>query len=394
MAMIAHDIGWQVFGSDISVSPMTDELTKLNAQFNIGVQDGTYLKQVNQTQKIDYFVYSSAIKEGHPELELAKELNIKCIKRDDLINLILDRQNLKMLAVAGTHGKTTTTAMVAWLLTQFNEPISYSIGSTINFGNSGSWQSGSEYFIYEADEYDRNFLNFNPYLSLITNVDYDHPDIYPTQEDYVIAFKQFESRSKFIILPVNEKDIIPGIKLNGLHNRKNATAAILAVQKIYPELELRSLLEIINDFPGTGRRMERIADKIYSDYAHTPEELKSSMQMLSEMFDQENIIAVYQPHQNARQVEIIEDGGYGESLSLASKIYWLPTYLTRENQTEALQPAQLMASLSNSGLAESAQMNDELITKLKVEHSLGSVIVFFGAGDIDAWARENLNKLI
>jgi UDP-N-acetylmuramate--alanine ligase len=391
--MVAKNCGWKVNGSDLISSPITDELSKLNINFRIGEQDDKYILSINSKNKIDYFVHSSAIKDGNPELEAAKKQNIKCIKRDYLINLILKEKKLNMVAVAGTHGKTTTTAMIAWISNQLNIPVSYSIGSTINFGPSGKFDPASQFFIYEADEYDKNFLNFSPYLSVITNVDYDHPDIYPTKEDYRQAFQQFKNQSQHVIELIGDQDIIPGIKLNGIHNRLNASLSIMAVLKIYPELKLGELIDIINHFPGTGRRMEKLAPRIYSDYAHTPTELKASMQMLREMFDNEILIAIYQPHQNLRQIEILNTGGYTDCLSLASKIYWLPTYLTRENSEDSLSPAQLIASLSNSGITELTDMNEALVTKIKQDYAESAVIIFFGAGFIDTWARTIVEKI-
>src|SRR5690606_5798559 len=111
-------------------------------------------------------------------------LGIKVAKRDELLARILHEKNLKLIAVAGTHGKTTTTGMMVWLLQQLGVPVSYSVGSTLSFGPSGKFDPKSEYFVYECDEFDRNFLHFHPYLSLITSVGYDHPDIYPTPENY------------------------------------------------------------------------------------------------------------------------------------------------------------------------------------------------------------------
>jgi UDP-N-acetylmuramate--alanine ligase len=394
LAMIAIDCGWEVFGSDLNYSPMVKELEQKGVKINIGSQDGEYLKNLNAQAPIDYFIYSSALSDDHPELIAAQKLNIKTIKRAELINFIIQNKNLKMLAVAGTHGKTTTTAMIVWILTKLNAPVSYSIGSTITFGFSGAYQPDSQYFIYEADEYDKNFLNFKPALSLITNVDYDHPDIYPTVENYIAAFNQFRAQSERVIDPIDENNLVAGLKLNGLHNRKNASQAIKAIRIIYPELDLGQIIEAANSYPGTGRRMEKLAKNIYSDYAHTPEELTSTMQMVSEMFDNEKITVVYQPHQNKRQQEILDSGGYKDALSLASKIYWLPTYLTRENKEDAIRAKNLISSLNNSGVVEASEMNQDLIAKLKLDYDNCSVIIFFGAGDIDAWARDNLNQII
>lgn len=322
---------------------------------------------------------------------MAKKLAVPCIKRDSLINIILQEKNLKMVAVAGTHGKTTTTAMIVWLMFKLNLPVSYSIGSTINFGLSGKFEPGSKFFIYEADEYDRNFLNFKPYLSLITNVDYDHPDIYRDRNDYVQAFERFKQQSSNVIKSEHISQFA-GLKLSG-HNKDNASLAINAVLKMVPNQDLEKLIEAASQFPGTGRRMENLADRIYSDYAHTPTELSSTMALIKEMYPETKVSTIYQPHQNQRQLEIVEAGGYKDALSLADKIYWLPTYLTRENSDLALTNLQLIETLSNKSSAEPAEMNSDLALKLSEDYRGGSAIIFFGAGDIDTWARAHVKQI-
>ena len=389
LAMIALDCGWKVYGSDIADSDFTEALSLRGAQIYIGQQDGIVLHGVKN--KIDYYVHSSAVKPGNPELETAKKLAVPCIKRDSLINIILQEKSLKMVAVAGTHGKTTTTAMIVWLMFKLNLPVSYSIGSTINFGPSGKFEPGSQFFIYEADEYDRNFLNFKPYLSLITNVDYDHPDIYRDRNDYVQAFEQFKQQSSNVIESEHISQFA-GLNLSG-HNKDNASLAINAVLKMVPNQDLEKLIEIASQFPGTGRRMESLADRIYSDYAHTPTELSSTMALIKEMYPETKVSIIYQPHQNQRQLEIVEVGGYKDVLSLADKIYWLPTYLTRENSDLALTNLQLIETLSNKSSAKPAEMNSDLALKLREDYRGESAIIFFGAGDIDAWVRDHVEQI-
>src|SRR5262249_17565674 len=121
---------------------------------------------------------------------------IRATKRDDFLNYFLQQKNLKLFAVAGTHGKTTTTAMAIWLFQQLGVPESHSVAAKSSFAEMGQFTPGSEYFIYEADEYDHNFLAFHPFVSIITGVDWDHPDIFPTRQEYQAAFRQFVGQSK------------------------------------------------------------------------------------------------------------------------------------------------------------------------------------------------------
>jgi len=164
---IARDAGHTIMGSDLTDSLITKELRSQGVMVNIG-QDGSFLQKSHTVTPIDWFVYTSALPDDHAELLLARELGIRMSKRDEFLAYILQEKDLKLIAIAGTHGKTTTTGMMVWLMKQLGLPVSYSVGTTISFGPSGQFDPKSEYFIYECDEYDRNFLNFHPYLSLIT----------------------------------------------------------------------------------------------------------------------------------------------------------------------------------------------------------------------------------
>ena len=130
---------------------------------------------------------------------MAREAGIRISKRDNLTEYLVQSLGLKMVAVAGTHGKTTTTSMIVWACLKLGLPVAYIVGSTLGFAPSGSYKEGDKYFIYEADEYDRNFLKFHPWLAVVTAVSYDHPDIYKTPEEYREAFSQFEGQSKKVI---------------------------------------------------------------------------------------------------------------------------------------------------------------------------------------------------
>ena len=183
LARIARDAGHTVTGSDLAENLVTEELRQAGITFTIG-QDGSYLREVHAASPLDWFVYTAALPADHPELALAKELGIRVSKRDEFLAEFLKEQNLKLIAISGTHGKTTTTGMTVWALKQLGVPVSYSVGSTLSFGPSGAFDPDSEYFVYECDEYDKNLLHFSPYLSLLTSIDYDHPDTYPTEEEY------------------------------------------------------------------------------------------------------------------------------------------------------------------------------------------------------------------
>lgn len=400
LAEIAADAGFTVQGSDQASGPIVDRLVARGIEVNIG-QDGTFLRAVHEAAPIDRFVYTAALPPTHPELVLAHELGIKAVKRDELLSEIIAAKNLKLIAVAGTHGKTTTTGMLVWALQKLGVPVSYSVGTTISFGPSGKFDPASEYFVYECDEYDRNFLHFQPYLSLITAVDYDHPDTYPTRDDYTDAFRQFIDQSKQVILWRADAEylkaapkhawVLPpndelALKLAGEHNRRNATLAIKGLEYLGIG-DATSRLATLESFPGTDRRFEKLADNLYSDYGHHPAEIAATLQLAHELSN--HVILVYQPHQNVRQHEIKD--AYTDIFELAEAIYWLPTYLSREDPNlPILTPAELTSNVTNLEAVHFADLNDELWQTIEQARSDGKLVLCMGAGTIDGWLRQKL----
>lgn len=395
LAEISHDAGYQVQGSDASDSLITRELQNRGIAVAIG-QDGRFLEDCHQQEPIDWFVHTAALPHDHPELRLARQLGIHTAKRDELLAHIIAEKNLKLIAIAGTHGKTTTTGMFVWALMQLGIPVSYSVGTTLSFGPSGKFDPASEYFVYECDEFDRNFLHFSPHLSLITSIDYDHPDTYPTESGYLEAFKQFgEQSTQLIAWQAQHGELFTEhldawilqepleINLPGAHNRHNATLVLKALEK----LGFEHAPTIVESFPGTNRRFEKLADNLYSDYGHHPVEIAATLQMARELSD--HVILVYQPHQNVRQHEIKDQ--YTTQFECADEVYWLPTYLSREDPHLAiLSPAELSAHVTNKDAVHIAEFDDELWRIIKQARSDDKLVLGMGAGSIDDWLRTSL----
>lgn len=395
LAEIAHDAGYHVTGSDRDESLMTTKLRKRGIEISID-QDGTFLNKQHALSSIDWFVYTSALPDDHPELLLAREQGIRTAKRDELLAHIITEKNLQLIAVAGTHGKTTTTGMIVWLAKYFGIPVSYSIGTTLSWGPSGRYVPGSKYFVYECDEFDRNFLHFTPSLSLVTSVEYDHPDTYPTSDDYFAAFRQFASQSESLVTwrelasvfgQLNTvtylDEIDPRLTLRGEHNRRNASLIIAAVEQF--GLPAKYAADGLNKFPGTNRRFEKLASNLYSDYGHTPTEIAATLQMARELSS--HVVLVYQPHQNIRQHEV-RDHYTNDVFNNAEAVYWLPTYLSREDPNlPILTPAELTNNLANIQIAD---LNDELWQHIQSAISQGKLVLCMGAGTIDGWVRTHL----
>ncbi len=421
LALIAKKAGYEVSGSDKQDSQYISNLKK-NGISNLYIgQSEADIAKIHAEHPIDWLVYSSALPKenpNHPELKFAIENNIKHSKRDELLNEILIQKKLNLIAVAGTHGKTTTTAMVIWLFRQLNIPVSYSVGAKISFGDMGSYDPESEYFVYECDEFDRNFLSFEPYMSLITGVTWDHHEIYPTRSEYQQAFSDFVGQSSQTVLwqedfeylgltpsdslLVQDSGLIKNkkyhIELPGLYNRLDAWLAIVAVNKL-TDTPVEKLIHLIDTFPGSSRRMEQIVKNLFSDYAHTPEKITGAMSVALEMAEKNNqkLVIVYEPltnrrmHYMASQHYSVFDG--------AAKIYWVPSYLAREDSSQhVLTPTELIKSLSPElqEIAKPMEFNDELEQTIKDHVGAGDMVVCLSGGggaSLDEWLRSKFGKV-
>lgn len=400
LSRIALGAGYDVCGSDKSPSLITDELEAAGIAISFD-QSGEYLQSEHKKAPFDWLIHTAALPNDHPELVLARELGIKTSKRDDLLAQIIADKDLKLIAVAGTHGKTTTTSMLVWVMHQLQIPVSYSVGSTLSFAPSGEFDENSQFFVYECDEFDRNFLHFSPEISVITSVDYDHPDTYPTEKSYLEAFHEFGEKSKKVIAwqensaifnPKNLtilNNVDQNITIPGEHNRKNATLIIEALKHMNISANKSAIYQAINSFPGSGRRFEKLADNLYSDYGHHPIEIRATLQMARELSDQ--VVLVYQPHQNVRQHEII-DQYTADIFRDADEVYWLPTYLTRENpDLPILTPQQLTKNINPEKL-HFAELDDNMWQNITTAQKSGKLVLCMGAGTIDGWIREQLAK--
>jgi UDP-N-acetylmuramate--alanine ligase len=412
LAMVAHQAGYRVSGSDKQDSQYIAYLKKYGiSDIHIG-QSREEIAKVHSRTPINWFVYSSAVllENPHaPELEFCREQAIKISKRDELLNQILNDHGLKMIAVAGTHGKTTTTAMLTWLFKQLDEPVSYLLPAKTTFAELGEFNPESRYFIYEADEFDRNFLAFEPAVSLITGVSWDHHEIFPTREDYQAAFREFISQSTRTFIwqddaeylgPASESNAIvldPGepqikkITLRGQYNRLDAWLAINAVGSVLNK-NYKDLITIINGFPGLSRRMEQIVPNLYSDYAHTPEKIRGAMSVATEMAAEtgQKLIVIYEPLTNRRQHYMLND--YKDCFNGADQLYWIPSYLAREDPAQRIiSPAELISHLSDPSIAEPMERNENLRKAIQKHLYDGEIVVGLagGGGDsLDNWLRQ------
>jgi len=417
LSLIAHQAGFDVCGSDKQHSNYIDYLRAHGVtDIHIG-QSYDQIAEVHAKTPIDWFVYSSAIAKEQgaksEEMRFCEEHNIKMSRRDELLNEIMQQKNLKLIAIAGTHGKTTTTAMTVWLFKQLGIPESHSVAAKMSFAEMGQYTPGSEYFIYEADEYDKNFLAYHPEVALITGIDWDHPDVFPTRLSYNEAFHQFLGQSKHITIwdtdvarlevtpaqnytVIQEQDpaIAEQLHLPGLVNRLNAWLVANSIHELTGK-PLEELVNHLNDFPGVGRRFETIAPNIISDYAHTPPKIRGALQTAHEAAG-ENVVVVYEGLHNTRQ-HFIKD----ELVHLfddVKKLYIVPSYLAREDKSlKHLLPANLKELMSDvaQAHAEPAELNDALANHIRTHVAAGDLVVCIsagGGGSLDEWVRQKFGS--
>ncbi len=435
LANLCLDLGYNVSGSDTQHSKNIIELVERNAKINLE-QSLEEIISLHSSNPIDWIVVTSALPENHPHLIFAQDNNIKITKRGKLINFILLDKNLELIAVSGTHGKTTVTGMLIWCFKKLNIPVSYLIGTNINYGKSGEFQISSKYFVYECDEFDRNFLNFEPEIAVLPYFDYDHPDTYPTQLDYSQAFAKFADQTKFKVLGYQEDfenaNIIidskiqaytrnpaelsqKNIKLAGQSTRENAFLVVellkIIIKKENIAISEAKILEAINSFPGTERRFQTIIPNLISDYGHHPTEIQATLQIAKETLILKNednnnetkntnqnsakIVLVYQPHQNIRQHDPDIQQGYQKCFEQADIVYWLPTYLSREySDLEILSPLDIIKKsginnyINNNLKFIVSELDNDLKTKIQKHLDARDLVIAMGAGDIDNWINQ------
>jgi UDP-N-acetylmuramate--alanine ligase len=415
LALMAKQAGFEVCGSDKQDNHNLHYLKEKGvSDIHVG-QSWEQIEAAHSAKPIDWLVYTSALPMEQPdadELRFCSEKGIKATKRDDFLNYLLEKQNLKMIAIAGTHGKTTTTAMTIWLLKQLNIPVSYNVAAKISFGESAQLVEGSDYFVYEADEFDRNFLAFHPFYSIITGIDWDHPDIYPTREAYNQAFRDFLTQGrravllrgdaerlqltgddKLLVLDELDAQIDSGLHLMGRVNRLNAWLVAHAVQQI-TNRPLDELLSHLDRFPGLGRRFERILPNLISDYAHTAPKIRGALGTAHEVAGQ-NVVVVYEGLHNTRQHFMKDD--LKNLFAGVKKMYIVPSYLAREDQNlPLLKPDDLKALLDPT--IQNRTVPSELDNKLKLNIQThldsGDLVLCLTAGgghSLDEWLRKEFS---
>lgn len=273
----------------------------------------------------------------------------------------------------------------------------------------GHFEPGSEYFIYEADEFDRNFLSFNPRLAMIAGIDWDHHDIYPTRESYHEAFREFLGQSEQSVLWQDDAERLglaaasnrlalsktamnadKKLTIPGLVNRQNAMLVANGIALLSGKT-IDELLVYLDKFPGVSRRFEPIIPDLYTDYAHTPPKIRGALQLAREVAG-DNVVVVYEGLHNTRQHFIKEE--LEHLFDDVKHLYIVPSYLAREDTRLAhLEAVDLIKLLSPAARAkaEPATLGKPLETAIRhhlAKRRLVLCLTAGGGGSLDEWLRQ------
>jgi UDP-N-acetylmuramate--alanine ligase len=326
----------------------------------------------------DYVIRTSAAGEDNPEVIEARRLRLPLMERAEVWGLIT-REYGNTICVAGTHGKSTTTAMLAQIFIEAGRDPSVMVGATFPLINGNHRMGKSEDFIAEADEYANSFRFFKPDIALILNIEYDHPDCYPTFEAYKSVFEAFADSAGFVIRnydTANIKDVT--LKVPGAHNRLNAAAAAAAAEHCgIRKVDIKRALE---QFTGVKRRFEYKGElngaAFYDDYAHHPGELSATLTM-AKTLPYKRVIAAFQPHTYTRTKALL--GDFAVALKLADKAILMEIYAAREDNVYGISSRDLAALIPE---AEFCETLPEVKARLSELARPGDLVMTIGAGDI------------
>jgi UDP-N-acetylmuramate--alanine ligase len=341
LALVCDELGATVTGSDRADSSYMECLRAAGLEPVVG-HDAANLPEGAEV------VLSTAIGEDNPELTLARERGQTEIHRGELLAQLCAEKRL--IAIAGTHGKTTTTAMLVWALRALGADPAFFVGGEVpGLGPEGAtanagWGEG-EWVVAEADESDGSFLRLDPEIAVITNVEMDHHSRWASVAELRAAFDEFAAKAKAVAAP--DEALEPELTVPGRHNVLNARAAIAAAG--LAGFDPAAVAAALRDFPGVHQRLElkgeRSGARVYDDYAHHPTEVRAALSALREMKPR-RLLAAFQPHLYTRTRAFAEQ--FGAALALADEVAVLDVYAARE------QPVGELAGVSGLDVARAA----------------------------------------
>ncbi|MGA9575918.1 MAG: UDP-N-acetylmuramate--L-alanine ligase [Lysobacterales bacterium] len=436
IAEVLVNQGFEVSGSDLQETRTTARLRDMGAKVFIG-HDAAHMEGV------DVLVVSTAVPEGNPEVEAARKLRIPVVPRAQMLAELMRFK--RGIAVAGTHGKTTTTSLTASLLAEAGLDPTFVIGGVVNAWGSNARLGQGEYLLAEADESDGSFLLLQPIIALVTNIDRDHLDSYknsfenlnkafveflhhlpfygaailciddpqvkaliPQMSRAVVTFglseyadiratdirQQGRDMSFNVHLPQASEPVEVCINLPGLHNVRNALGAIAVAWEI--GIDIAAVVGCLREFKGVGRRFAEVGDlpfgrgqaHVIEDYGHHPSELEATIAAARQGWPQKRLVAVFQPHRYTRTANLFDE--FSRVLSQADIVVLTDIYAAGEAAIEGIDSAALCKSIRTRGKVDPVLVHDvrELRTSLPALLKDGDLVLLLGAGNIEQVAAQ------
>lgn len=445
IAQVLLGRGFVVSGSDVQANALTAVLQAAGATIYQG-HDATHVAGA------DALVISSAVSESNPEVQAARGLGIPVLKRADLLGHLMSDEI--GIAIAGSHGKTTTTGMIAQILLEAGLDPTVIVGGVLPaWGSNGRFGKGG-FFIIEADEYDYMFLGLRPDVAVITNIEHDHPDIFPTPESYLAAFSAFASllpQNGRLVAGIDDPGVrqllaaltLPGVALKtfsvaangkalpanfqaldlrpnslggmdfvvqqngqlvglarlrvpGMHNVANALAAIIV--GLDAGVDFPVIRQALADFGGVGRRFQVKGEvgqvTVIDDYAHHPTEIRATLAAARQRFPGRRLWAVWQPHTYSRTKMYLQQ--FADSFSAADRVIALDIYPSRETDTLGVDTAVVLQAMQHPNAVHIPRREDAaayILDRVLPD----DVILTLGAGDghaVGEWILDGLRQRI
>jgi len=431
LAQILQGRGIKISGSDVSEHFFTEEVLQ-----EIGIPYTQEFSKSIISDELDAVLYSTAYNpEENEELLEAQKKNIPIISYPECLGLL--SKEMLSIAVFGTHGKTTTSALLARAMEVAGVDPSAIIGSKVQGWQGGARNGRGEYFIFEADEYQNKLAFYSPWSAILTSVDWDHPDYFKTQAEYERVFIDFTSRvpshghliingddsdvlrvcegssaqmqtygfSKdnhyrienyelrtvdhqgFQSFKIRHKNEVLGpfeLQIPGKHNVMNATAAIALCHEL--KIDIEKVADGIKNFQGTARRFEYIGEYnkavLIDDYAHHPREITATLEAAKNRYQRMNIIAIFQPHTFSRTEALFEE--FSQCFEDADKVYVLDVYGSAREAVGNVSGQGLADNINKyqHGKAQYSESVDVVVEELQKEIGKNDVVVSMGAGNV------------
>ncbi|MCC7118493.1 MAG: UDP-N-acetylmuramate--L-alanine ligase [Anaerolineales bacterium] len=445
IARLLKESGYEVSGSDQTLSPYAENLQSLGIPVCVG-------HHPRNLTGADWVVRSSAIADDNVEVQAALQAKLPVYKRADFLGRLMESKI--GIAIAGTHGKTTTTAMIAWMLSALKRDPSFIVGSALNNLKVNAHAGQGSAFVIEADEYDRMFLGLKPQIEIITNLEHDHPDCYPTFDDLYAAFEAFvnllpadgvliacadDANAVTLLTHARKKglsvisySLLSDLTINspqwmqaraskvnarggydfsaatnvgtesatlaevslqvpGEHNVRNALATLSVAASL--GIPLQAAADALGEFTGTGRRFEIRGEArgvlVIDDYAHHPTEIKATLAAARARYPQKKIWAVWQPHTYSRtQMLALE---FSRAFADADEVLVTEIYASRESK-QAYSSAEVVSSMPHSAARFTGSLEATTEDLLK---NLGKndALIVLSAGDAEQISANVLKGL-